>query len=150
MPDDPVHLTARLQETDDDPAPAALLAAARAAYSWRTVDTDLRRPSYDSLLDEALSPTRGGQDARLLRFEAGDVALDLEVALDGDGRTLVGQVSPAAAAEVTVRHGGAEETTVTTDELGRFALDGVRRGPLSVRCQVWEPRVELYTDWLLI
>ena len=146
MPDDDVvDLTSQLQTTNDDAPPAGLLAAARAAFSWRTLDTDLCRPSYDSLLDETLSPVRGGQDARLLHFESGTIALDLEVTTEGDGRTLVGQVTPATTTELTVRHGGAVETAVTSDGLGRFVLEGVRSGPLSIRCGP-----ALYTDWVLI
>ena len=147
--DDASDLTARLQSTNDDDPPAGLLAAARAAFSWRTLDTDLCRPSYDSLLDEALSPVRGGQDARLLRFELGSLALDLEVTPDGTNRTLVGQATPAAATELTIRHGGEVETVVTSDALGRFVLDGVRSGPLSIRCSATDGAT-LATDWVLI
>lgn len=147
--DDVVDLTERLRATDADPPPAELLAAARAAYSWRTLDTDLCRPAYDSLLDEALTPVRGELTARLLRFEAGDVTLDLEVNPEGDARTLVGQVTPPQATELTVRHGVSEETSVTSDGLGRFVVDDVRRGPMSVRVAL-ASRSPLHTDWVLV
>jgi hypothetical protein len=148
--DDVVDLTDKLRALDDDPPPAALLAAARAAFSWRTVDSDLCRPSYDSLLDEALTPTRGDHDSRLLRFELTDVALDVEVATEGSSRTLVGQLMPAVAAELTVRHGGEVETSVRADDLGRFVLDDVRPGPLSIRCVVDGQPTAAHTDWVLI
>jgi len=148
--DDAPDLTGRLRAMDDDPPPATLLAAARAAFSWRTVDTDLCRPAYDSLLDEALTPMRGGQDARLLRFEFDDVTIDVEVDSEADGRTLVGQLTPALAAELTVRHGGAAETSATSDELGRFVVAGIRPGPLSIRCVVASNDTALHTDWVLI
>ena len=150
MPDDDVlDLTARLQSTNDDDPPAGLLAAARAAFSWRTLDTALCRPSYDSLLDEPLSPVRGAQDARLLRFESDDVVLDVEVTVSGDARTLVGQITPPGAAELTVRHGGEVETQLAADGLGRFVLESVRSGPLSIRC-VRPDAGTLYTDWVLV
>lgn len=142
-------LTARLRAAQDDPPPQALLAAARAAFSWRTLDVDLARPSYDSLLDEAMTPVRGTADARMLRFEGAGLSLDLEVAVEGDERSLVGQLSPAAAGAVTVRHGGAVETTVSADELGRFTVDHVRGGPLSLRC-TQDGSAELHTEWVLI
>jgi hypothetical protein len=148
--DDALDLTGRLRATDDDPPPAALLAAARAAFSWRTVDTDLCRPSYDSLLDESLTPTRGGQDARLLRFEFDDLALDVEVTTEAGSRTLVGQLTPGRSAELTVRHGGEAETIVRSDELGRFDVAGVRPGPLSIRCVVTDVETPVHTDWVLI
>ena len=148
MPD-PSDLPARLQATNDDLPPDALLAAARAAYSWRTLDVELCRPAYDSLLDEALTPVRGGDDARLLRFEAGGLAVDVEVSAEGEDRSVVGQLTPPAAAEVTLRHGGAHETTVQSDEAGRFVADGLRGGPFSLRCVV--PGADaVHSDWILI
>jgi len=143
-------LAARLRGSDDDPPPAGLLAAARAAYSWRTLDTDLCAPSYDSLLDEALSAVRGEQDARLLTFATEEVSVDLEVSADGRTRALVGQVTPAGPAEVTIRHGGAAETTATTDELGRFAVGGLLPGAFSMRCFVPSAGRAVHTDWVLI
>jgi hypothetical protein len=152
---DESDLARQLQATHDDPPPDALLAAARAAYSWRTLDTDLCRPSYDSLLDDSLSSTRGGAgESRLLRFSGEDVALDVEVTIDGDGRGLVGQVTPPARAEITLRQGTGDELSVVTDDLGRFVLDGVRHGPVSIRCSLsvhgHRANTSLYTDWLLV
>ena len=148
--DDVVDLTDKLRALDDDPPPATLLAAARAAFSWRTVDSELCRPSYDSLLDEALSPVRGSQEARLLRFEFDDVALDVEVSGDAGGRQLVGQLTPAVQAELTVRHGGEAETSVRSDDLGRFVVDGLRPGPLSIRGVADSRDSAVHTDWVLI
>jgi hypothetical protein len=151
VPDDDVlDLTDKLRAIDDDPPPAALLAAARAAFSWRTVDTELCRPSYDSLLDEALTPTRGDQDGRLLRFDFDELALDVEVSTAEGRRTLVGQLTPAVPAELTVRHGGAAELSARADELGRFTADDVRPGPLSIRCVVAGHEAAVHTDWVLI
>lgn len=150
MPDDPDALTTRLQAAQDDAPPQALLAAARAAFSWRTLDVDLSRPSYDSLLDEAMTPVRGASEARLLRFDSQGLTLDIEVAVEGEHRTLVGQLFPAAPAEVTVRHGGAVEIVVPADEDGRFTVADVRSGPLSLRCTRTDGTEPLHTDWVLI
>lgn len=151
MPDDDrVDLTDKLRALGDDSPPAALLAAARAAFSWRTVDADLCRPSYDSLLDEELTPTRGDEEARLLRFELDHLALDVEVSTEAGSRTLVGQLTPATSAELTVRHGGAAQMTVRCDELGRFVAENVRPGPLSIRCVLPGQPGAVHTDWVLI
>ena len=146
---DSSDLTARLQATNADPPPDALLAAARAAYSWRSLDTDLCRPAYDSLLDESLTATRGRHDARMLRFTNDDLSIDLEITTDDDARSLVGQVTPPAVTELTIRHGGAHESVLTSDALGRFLLDGASAGPLSVRCRTSQ-ETTLTTDWVLI
>lgn len=148
MADTVIDLTSGLQSSNDDDPPEALHAAARAAFSWRTADSELSRPSYDSLLDEALTPTRGGPDARLLRFDLGGLTLDLEVTADVEGRSLVGQVTPPLACELTVRHGGAQEAAVTTDDLGRFALEELLAGPFSLRRTTGD--AVLTTDWVLI
>lgn len=144
------ELAAQLRRTQDDAPPTGLLAAARAAYSWRTVDTDLCAPSYDSLLDEALTAVRGVQDARLLSFTGDQLAVDVEVSAEGATRELVGQVTPAGPAEVTIRHGGAVEITTEADELGRFHAVGLRSGPLSMRCFVPTTAHTMHTDWVLI
>lgn len=144
-------LAARLRTTSDDPPPEALLAAARAAYSWRTVDADLCRPSYDSLLDESLTSTRGGAgESRLVRFAGAGLALDVEVSADGDARALVGQLTPAGTADITVRQGDGSELTTVADDLGRFVVDGMHTGPLSLRCAPAGSEATLYTDWLLV
>jgi hypothetical protein len=140
----------RLRQHDDDAPPAALLAAARQAFSWRSVDVTLCPPSYDSLLDDALTSVRGDGDARLLSFVGPDVSVDVEVSSEGESRSVVGQVTPAEQAQVTVRHGGVVESTVQVDSLGRFSLDDVRPGAMSIRCFVPSRRVTLHTDWVLV
>lgn len=149
MTDDPTDLQARLSQTHGDDAPDAVLAAARAAYSWRTVDVDVRRPAYDSLLDEALTSVRGASDARLLRFEDEGLAVDVELAQDGDARSAVGQVTPPHAGEVAARQGDGSELSARVDDLGRFVLDALRAGPLSLRCDLADGRT-LVTDWVLV
>jgi hypothetical protein len=139
----------RLRDADDDPPPDALLAAARSAYSWRTAEGQLTPASYDSLLDEALTAVRSGAGARLLSFGDDELAVDVEVSGHGATRSLLGQLSPATAAEVTVRHGGAEEATVTADALGRFVVEA-KPGPLSIRCAVAGSGLVLHTDWVLV
>lgn len=146
-PDD--ALTRKLREAADDPPPESLLAAARAAYSWRTVEGELTPAGYDSLLDEGLTSVRSGGDARLLSFGDDTVALDLEVTSSGALRTLLGQLTPAVAARVTIRHGGAHEVTVSTDVLGRFHRGDLLPGALSLRCE-FEGQATLHTDWVLV
>jgi hypothetical protein len=150
MQNDHLDVLGRLRGLTDDPPPTTLLAAARAAFSWRTVDTDLCRPAYDSLLDEALTATRGGHDARLLRFAFDDLVVDVEISSEADSRTVVGQRTPAMTAELTVRHGGAAEQSVRADELGRFVAEGLRPGPLSIRCVRPSGGGAVHTDWVLV
>ena len=143
-------LTRRLREAADDPPPESLLTAARAAFSWRSPDGPLTPASYDSLLDEGLTSVRSGGGPRLLSFGDDGLAMDVEVSTSGDTRSMLGQLSPAVAAQVTVRQDGAQETTVTADALGRFALAALKPGPLSLRCAVPGSDRILLTDWVLV
>lgn len=96
--------------------------AARALFTWRTVDAELAALSYDSLLDGAAPVTRAGAgQPRVLTFAADAVTIEVEVDENRAGRRLVGQVEPAGPARLELR------TTAGTvegraDELGRFVL----------------------------
>jgi hypothetical protein len=133
-----------------DPVPDWADDYARGAYAWRTIDDDLARLAdltRDSLLeDEPTTGVRGGPGVRELSFEVPGLAVELEVAnLGRDGRRLVGQVIPPGPATVVVhQETGATETSA--DELGRFVVDGLRPGPLRLRCRVVDG-VELLTPW---
>jgi hypothetical protein len=121
--------------------------AARAAYTWRTIDAELAELTRDSLVDEAdLHTVRGNDGPRLLSFESPRLSVELEVAdLGRQGRRLVGQLVPPGTAEVVVEHAGGRIETAS-DELGRFVVEGLRPGPARVRCRV-EDGAEIETEW---
>jgi hypothetical protein len=100
------------------------------------------------LLDEGLASVRGEEDARLLSFASGALALDLEVSGSGERRSVVGQLTPPGPARVTLRHGGAVEIDVDADDLGRFVADDLRAGPLSLRATTAEG--VLRTEWVMV
>ncbi len=120
-----------------DPAPAGVLTAADASYSWRTVDAELAELA-ELVDDSALAPTVGIRSSggpRLLTFEASTLTVVVEVSPVGDGRKLVGQLVEPRAADIDVRHQGGN-TQVRADDLGRFTVDLVPAGPVSFRCHV--------------
>jgi hypothetical protein len=66
--------------------------AARAAFTWRTVDAELAELLHDSALES--TAVRGADDAaRTLSFVSGPITLEVEI----DGDTVMGQVVGAAA-----------------------------------------------------
>lgn len=142
--DDLSALEARLRQAAEalDPVPPHLEAAALAAYSLRTLDADLARLTFDSLVEGA-GAVRGDADGpRMLTFTADDVSIEAE--LSGD--RLVGQLLPAASpAEIEVRHTGGT-AVVPADELGRFTVEPLGEGPFSLRCRLPSGRT-LVTDW---
>lgn len=132
-----------------DPVPEVLNEAARAAYTWRTVDAELAQLMHDTAIeDEAALLVRGPRSPRILSFEARRLAIEVEVICTGRRcRRLVGQLAPGAAATVEVDHAGGI-AAIDADELGRFCIDGVRAGPARLRCRLAAPpRETVTTEW---
>ena len=71
--------------------------AARAAFSWRTIDEELLALTHDSL-ELADAAVRGALDVRTLGFESDGLSLEIEV----DGDRVFGQVLDAEVDEVVV------------------------------------------------
>jgi hypothetical protein len=131
-----------------DPAPDELVAAARAAFAWRTMDAELAELVGDPASEDGrLVGVRSDDLATLLSFEAPGLSVEVEVLVTGERRRLLGQLVPGGPARVEVRH-RAGLTEVVADEIGRFAADDLPPGPVSLRSQGAEGRwVE--TDWFL-
>jgi hypothetical protein len=113
-----------------DPVPAAVLEAARASFTWRSVDEELAELLSDSA-DLVLTGVRGTGDRRLA-FEAPQLVIEFVLVPGPRGSRLEGQLAPPGPARIEVRH-GTETTEIEADEQGRFVLDGVRNGPLALR-----------------
>jgi hypothetical protein len=130
-----------------DPIPGHVLAAAKAAFSWRTIDAELAELDNDSLV--AGAAVRAADAARLLTFEGPDVEVEVEVAETGGTRRLTGQLVPAGGARVTVRWASGR-VEVDADEFGRFTAAEVPAA--SVRIEVRRPAEDrpIVTSWVSI
>jgi hypothetical protein len=116
-----------------DPVPQRLDQAARAAFTWRTVDDELAELMRDSAEEEAGALVRSGSGPRQLSFESPRLGIELEVVATGPReRRLEGQLLPPAPASVTVQRPGEDPLTVQADELGRFSLDGLKAGVMRL------------------
>ena len=124
-----------------DPVPTAALTAAYEVIGLRGLEAELAELVYDSRDRSGPVAVRGGQDeTRLLSFANDRLALDAE--LLGDGRTIVGQLSPPGAAVVEISRGDAVAEAVEVDEFGGFrALLG--EGPVRFRVPG-----QLVTPWI--
>lgn len=114
-----------------EPVPEEVVAAAKSAYTWRTVDAELAELARDSLQETGrlvgVRSTRA--PIRSLTFEVG--ALNLEVDVTGEG--LLGQLTPAVAAEVAIEGVGGIAASVATDQWGFFALRPAPTGLVRLR-----------------
>jgi hypothetical protein len=131
-----------------DPPPPPVLEAARASLTWRTVDAELAALRFDSVVDQALAAVRSAEGPRLLTFAAPGLSIEVQVSPVGSRRQLVGQLVPAQPARIDVRHAGGV-TTVRADQLGRFDVDAISAGPVSLRCHLGDaPSPPVVTEWI--
>jgi hypothetical protein len=145
---DPDHdLLGELRALHDrlDPLPENVAAAARAAFEWRDVDTELARLSSDRRPAEL--GMRSTADARLLRFRGRRGGAEVEVLAVGSRRKLVGQLLPVCSGVVTaaVREG---EVEAAADLLGCFRFEDLPAGPLQLR---WVTATgPVATSWVVV
>ena len=129
-----------------DPVPDHVLAAARGAVAWRTIDQDLADLVFDSSAE--LTGVRDTNAARQLTFRSDGLEIELML-VDSAQRRLVGQLVPAMATTVCL------ETTATqfeqsTDRFGRFSFDGVQTGPVRITVPGADGGRAIATDWMLL
>jgi hypothetical protein len=150
--DDEADLLAELRDAGRlDPVPTDALAAAKAAFMWRTIDAELAELTYDSLLDDQpLAGVRSSTPARFLSFasDPANLSVELEAITEGERRRLVGQLVPAQRGQIEVRHAGGA-VTVEVDDLGRFTADDLAPGPISLHCRA-ASGATVATDWVLV
>jgi hypothetical protein len=91
--------------------------AARAAFTWRTIDEELLALTHDSL-EMADAAVRGALDVRTLGFESDGLSLEMEV----DGDRVIGQVLDAEVDEVMVESVADGSQTSPVDSSGVFSL----------------------------
>ena len=104
-----------------EPIPAAAIDAAYAAIEMDMLSEELAVLAFDSSLAGTLVEMRSTEaEVRLLSFVNDHLTVDLE--LHGDGRTIVGQVSPATGQPLQVEGDDGSTMGVATDEFGRFRL----------------------------
>jgi hypothetical protein len=132
---------------DIDPVPPEVTAAAVASLTWRTIDAELAELVDDSVLSSSPG-IRSSGGPRLVTFEAPELSVVVEVAEIGSVRHLLGQLVPPQAGEVDIRHPSGS-TTVQADELGRFTVEGVPGGPVSLVCRLGSGR-DVATSWVSV
>lgn len=126
----------------DHEVPAEWRQAARAAYTWRSVDQELLELTYDSRLDAEVA-VRGDGGGRTLEFAGGGLTLEVELT----GGRVLGQLGDPAAGEVTLEWADGRSLTADADGSGFFSVDGVDPGP--VRFAVRSGDARLVTEWVV-
>ena len=137
-----------------DPMPPEVAEAAKATFTWRTIDAELAALVFDSSSDELVgvrgAETAAGTDsARQMTFRTPGVEIEL-VVVSETSRRLVGQLVPPQAAEIELHH---EDFTATaqSDSLGRFLFHDVPTGSVRLTCRLPdEDGAVIQTEWIII
>lgn len=125
-----------------DPVPPQVTAAARAAFTWRTVDAELAELVFDSAVE--VTGVRGMAWPRQLSFEARDTSIEIEITDD----RIVGQVVPPAAIEIVITSPDGTEQTGRADTTGHFTFSDL--GPGTVRIHAGLPDGTVTTQWFTL
>lgn len=129
-----------------DPVPERVMDGARAALTWRTIDTELAELVFDSARE--LAGVRADEDPhRQITFRAPGVEIEVMV-IDEGRRRLVGQLVPPSVATVELV-GGDAVRSAQTDRLGRFAFDDLAPGPVRLAVLGLDGASTVQTDWVL-
>ncbi len=127
-----------------DPVPGNVLDGARAAFAWRTIDTELAELVFDSSQE---SPDRAEAAKRQITFRAPGVEIEVTVVENGT-RRLVGQLVPPAM--LTVELAGDDEVrSAESDQFGRFTFDAVEPGPVRLVVLGADGTPIVQTEWIL-
>lgn len=128
------------------PVDETVLAAARMAYAWRTVDADLELAElrYDSSLDAGAAvrgPAPGAP--RTLVFRGDQLGVEIELTDTG----IEGQLIPPQRGEVRLMTTAGDPATTTADEVGCFTFPRRHRGPIRIECSV-PGGARFATEWV--
>ena len=114
-----------------EPIPQDALDAAYAASTLGRLDDELAALVFDSqLAGTAMRSTDTETETRLMSFVNDHVTIDVE--LRADGRTVVGQITPADDDELLVEVDGGDDVVTAIDEFGRFRTE-VSAWPIRLR-----------------
>lgn len=129
-----------------DPVPSTVSEFAAALFTWRDIDAELAELIFDSVDEETPAGVRSTSTARMISFEVGKWAIDLEY--NPAVRALMGSVLPVAPFSVELHSRGAR-FEVELDELGRFEFADVESGPASLVFRSADGEV-VKTSWIVL
>ena len=131
-----------------DPVPEHVLDAAKAAFTWRTIDAELASLVFDSAAEDLIG-VRSAETPRQLTFSSPGFEVELIILSDAT-RRLVGQLVPPQPAEIVLHHETGERA-VRSDSLGRFTIDDVPVGSVRLTCRLQgENGPAVQTEWTII
>jgi hypothetical protein len=126
-------------------APGAVIDQGCGAFAWRRIDAELAALSEE---DTGLVGVRSSVQTDSVTFAAGELMIEIEIRVNGGGRSVIGQIVPADAMTLSADGPDQPDVTVSTNQFGMFELTGLRPGPFRLKITGADTRVT--TDWLLL
>ncbi|MDH3752557.1 MAG: hypothetical protein OEU32_01695 [Acidimicrobiia bacterium] len=130
-----------------DPVPDQVVEAARAAFTWRTIDEELAELVFDSMTDELVGARSSGDAERQVTFRAPGVEIEVMVTSE-HSRRLVGQLVPGQTAAIELRSDGGRQHG-QADAVGRFVFGDISPGRVQLAITTNDNRV-VTTEWLVL
>jgi hypothetical protein len=127
--------------------PPHFVEAAKNAFAWRAIDSELARLTYDSSRDPEYRPSLRAEAAsiRALTFTSAHLTIEVEVTRD----SLLGQVIPAQAGVITVQPRDGAEAEFAADEIGCFSVRPIPAGPFRLHCRA-AAGTDTQTGWITL
>jgi hypothetical protein len=121
-----------------------MYAAARAAFTWRTIDEELELLSASDESAADLAMVRGSEEpvSRTLEFAGRIISIELEIGPE----LIVGQIYPVQTGQLTLLTPTGIVGELTSDEVGCFTFNRPADGPFRLRCSTTDAGV--ITDWI--
>jgi hypothetical protein len=129
-----------------EPVPDRVIAGAKAAWTWRTIDEELAELVFDSAAE--LTGVRSEDTARQLTFRAPGLEIEVMV-VDDASRRIVGQLIPPGDFTVQLANGD-HVLEESTDRLGRFTFEAVAPGPVRISVVDPDGTHVVSTEWVLL
>ncbi|HYI53844.1 MAG TPA: hypothetical protein VEX57_07760 [Microlunatus sp.] len=125
------------------PQKELIIANAQDAFGYLTMEEELARLVYDSMLEgDPVGSARAADTSRMVIFECEAMTMEMEIR----GRDIVGQIGPPGPATVILETADGAMREVHADDLGCFsARVADPGGPLRFR--VSRPGSSAITEW---
>ena len=110
--------------------PRSVVEAAKAVFTWHTVDAELAALAYDSAAarHDALGVLGDQATLRTMTFQAASIIIEIEVSANA----LIGQIVPPNSGTVDVHAAIGVTGIVDVDDVGSFVVSPVPAGPFRL------------------
>lgn len=127
--------------------PPEFVEAAKNAFAWHNIFSELAQVTYDSSrdLEYQLSLRAEAAPIRALTFTSVHLTIEVEVTRD----SLLGQIIPAQAGVITVQPQDGAAVEFPADEIGCFSIRPIPVGPFCLLCRT-AAGAEAQTGWITL